>query len=92
LLPRRGRLLPGCDQVHVPQLLVDIRVEALAMIVVIGECRINLGERQVGVLPLDLLGIPVMSQSIEGNFHDLGASAPIRFRFTAVTASAASGL
>jgi len=35
------------------------------MIVVIGECRINLAERQVGVLPLDLFGIPVMSQSIQ---------------------------
>jgi hypothetical protein len=28
------------------------------MVVVIGEGRINLGQRQVGVLPLNLLGIP----------------------------------
>ena len=42
---------------------------------VVGECRINLGERQVGVLPLNLFRIPVMSQSIEGNFNDLGTRA-----------------
>jgi hypothetical protein len=47
----------------------------LAMVVVIGEGRINLGKRQVGVLPLNLLGIPVMSQSIEGDFNDLGTRA-----------------
>ena len=45
------------------------------MIVVIGECRINLGKRQVGVLPLNLFSIPVMSQSIEDYFHDLGTRA-----------------
>jgi hypothetical protein len=29
----------------------------LAVVVVIGECRINLGEREVRVLPLNLFGI-----------------------------------
>ena len=43
------------------------------MVMVEGECRINLGKRQVVVLPLNLFGIPVMGQSIECDFDDLHA-------------------
>ena len=45
------------------------------MIVVIRQGRANLCEAQVRVLPVNLLGIPVVRHLIYHNFYDLGRSA-----------------
>jgi len=54
------RSLPGGDYVHISQLFRDFIVEGFPVIVVEGEGCINLPERQMGVLPLNLFGIPVV--------------------------------
>lgn len=69
------RFLPGGDCVHISQLFRDFPVEGFSMIVVEGEGCIDLPKRQMGVLSLNLFGIPVAGQSVESDFHDFGTSA-----------------
>lgn len=53
-------MLNACDAIDIRQLLRDMGVKGLAMIVVIRQGSVNLPHRQVRVLPLNLLGVPVM--------------------------------
>jgi hypothetical protein len=49
------------------QLFVDGSILFLLMVVVIGQATVNLSQREVRVLALDLIGIPVVCQTVQGD-------------------------
>lgn len=53
-------MLNTCDAIDISQLLRDMGVKGLAVIVGIRQGSVNLSHRQVRVLPLNFLGVPVM--------------------------------
>ena len=69
------RSLPGGNYLHISQLFSDFLVEGFPVIVVEGEGCINLPERQMGMLPPNLFGIPVVRQSVESDFDNFGRGA-----------------
>ena len=54
-----------------PAALLDVVIELLLVVVVVSERRVDLGEGQVRVLPLDLLGVPVVRDPLQRNLDDL---------------------
>ncbi len=50
----------------------DITVHLVLMIVIICQGGVNLRGYQVGMLPLNFVGVPVMGHTIQGHFHNLG--------------------
>jgi hypothetical protein len=65
--PRCGeaRLLDGV------QLLIDDPVHFLLVVIVIRQAAVDLPQGKVGVLALNLVGVPVVRQSVQGDFEDL---------------------
>jgi hypothetical protein len=53
------------------QLFFDRPIHLLLMVVVIRQATVNLSERQVRVLALDFIGIPVVRQTVECNLNHL---------------------
>ena len=57
------------QRLKIGQLSSDLPIEFLAMIVVAGQCRMNLRERQMPiVLRIDFLGAQAVSDLIQGDF------------------------
>src|SRR5271157_4105527 len=52
------------------QLFIDGSIHFLLMVVIIGQATVNLSEREVRVLALDLIGIPVVCQTIQGDLKN----------------------
>jgi hypothetical protein len=52
------------------QLFVDGSIHFLLMVMVIGQATVNLSQREVRVLALDLIGIPVVCQTVQGDLKD----------------------
>lgn len=74
LVQQRGLLL-ACDAFNIRSLLGDGSIKSLALVVVMCQGSMNLSHRQVWMLTLDLLGVPVMGEAVEGNLDDFGVSA-----------------
>ena len=58
-----------------PQLVFDDPVHYLLVVVVIGQATVDLSEREVRVLTLNFIGVPVVRQTVQGDFKDLGLRA-----------------
>jgi hypothetical protein len=52
------------------QLFIDGSIHFLLMVVIIGQATVNLSQREVRVLALDLIGIPVVCQTIQGDLEN----------------------
>jgi len=57
--------------VNVAQAMRDIAVEFFAMVVVVRQRAVNLGQRQIGVVPPDVVCVKAIRQVVEHNFYDL---------------------
>jgi hypothetical protein len=56
--------------INVRELPRDRRVDGLSMVVVIRQRSVDLSQRQVRMLPLNLLGIPMMGDPVERDLDD----------------------
>src|SRR5438477_8367101 len=50
--------------------VLDLAVHLVLVVVVVGERRMDLAQRQIGMMPLDLLGIPAVSDPVERDHAD----------------------
>ena len=65
-----------CAQPVVPlQLLLHLSVYLALVIMVVGECGVDLRQREVGMGGMDFFGIPAVGCLIHGDFDDFGVSA-----------------
>ena len=55
----------ACNAINLRELLGDRRVDGLSMVVVIRQRSVDLSERQMRMLPLNLLGIPMMGNPVD---------------------------
>ena len=53
------------------QLVIDGSIHFLLMVVIIGQATVNLSQREVRVLALDLIGVPVVRQTIQRDLNNL---------------------
>ena len=54
------------------ELCGDHRIEFWLMIVVVRQGRVDLGQRQMRMLPLHFISVPVMGDPVQSHFNDLG--------------------
>ena len=70
LLAQQRVSLLVCDAIYVRELPGDRRVDGLSMVVVIRQRSVDLPQRQVRMLTLNLLGIPMMGDPVERDLDD----------------------
>src|SRR5208282_4707227 len=67
---QNGFTLLSPEMLDRTQLSIDGSIHFLLMVVIIGQATVNLSQREVRVLALDLIGIPVVCQTIQGDLKN----------------------